>query len=353
VITRRDRVCPILAWVALAVLIGWLHYLGRGALAGPPLRHPYAVLTWWAQRGAVTATFAALREALCAVGCYLWTVLTAMALAARIPSVGRAMARCRARLPGANALARAAFGASAVGAALAANATASFAAGAGNPSAPSSASTAPSTAGPSLTTTTAAPDPRDTGPFATPMLRYLGPARPPAPVTPLQPAPGTRAGPPTPPAPSASPGPPTPPAPGVGLGPHIPPAFRIGPARHSTGGSSDPATTTRPAELGPPPAELHQPGDAVAPSTAPGVELRAAGTWTVRPGDNLWSIAAATLSQAWGGPPPEADLARYWWRVVETNRAHLPNPADPNLLFPGDRVTVPPIPPRPGRPGPR
>jgi hypothetical protein len=66
----------------------------------------------------------------------------------------------------------------------------------------------------------------------------------------------------------------------------------------------------------------------------------------------LWSIAAATLSRAWGRPPDAAPLARYWWQVVEANRARLPNPADPNLLFPGDRVMVPtpPAPPAGGQP---
>ena len=73
----------------------------------------------------------------------------------------------------------------------------------------------------------------------------------------------------------------------------------------------------------------------------------------MRPGDSLWSIAAATLASAWGHPPGTPDLARYWWQVVEANRPYLPIPADPNLLFPGDQVVLPapPAPPAPAAPG--
>jgi hypothetical protein len=67
--------------------------------------------------------------------------------------------------------------------------------------------------------------------------------------------------------------------------------------------------------------------------------------WIVRPGDDLWSIASAHLTRARGEPPALAELARYWWQVVQMNRAGLPNPEDPNLLLPGDRVTMPPLPP--------
>ncbi len=78
-------------------------------------------------------------------------------------------------------------------------------------------------------------------------------------------------------------------------------------------------------------------------------EVASARTWTVRPGDSLWSIAESALAAAWGQPADARELAHYWWRVVEANRASLPIPANPDLLFPGDEVVVPPPPARPGR----
>jgi len=85
-----------------------------------------------------------------------------------------------------------------------------------------------------------------------------------------------------------------------------------------------------------------KPGDGIGAACGPGRHLQpGSGMWVVRPGDDLWSIAAATLTRAWGHRPAEADLARYWWQVVQANRANLPDQADPSLLFPGDRVAVP------------
>jgi hypothetical protein len=74
----------------------------------------------------------------------------------------------------------------------------------------------------------------------------------------------------------------------------------------------------------------------------------AAGRWVVAPGDHLWSIAARTLAAAWGGTPDVQDIGSYWWQVVSTNRASLPDPGDIDLLFAGDVVALPPVPPPPG-----
>ena len=69
--------------------------------------------------------------------------------------------------------------------------------------------------------------------------------------------------------------------------------------------------------------------------------------YVVRPGDDLWSIAEAALTRAWGRPPDPRSLGSYWWRVVQVNRDRMPVPGDANLLFPGDGVIVPPAPPVP------
>ncbi len=56
---------------------------------------------------------------------------------------------------------------------------------------------------------------------------------------------------------------------------------------------------------------------------------------TVRRGDSLWSIAARLAPPAAGTPA----VAATWHRLLETNRAVLG--ADPDLIFPGDRLVVP------------
>jgi hypothetical protein len=72
----------------------------------------------------------------------------------------------------------------------------------------------------------------------------------------------------------------------------------------------------------------------------------AAPEWVIRPGDHLWAVAAGTLRAAWGVQPDEATLARYWWRLLELNRPYLPDRSNPDLVFPGDRILLPPVPPR-------
>jgi hypothetical protein len=61
----------------------------------------------------------------------------------------------------------------------------------------------------------------------------------------------------------------------------------------------------------------------------------------VRAGDNLWVIAQHALRAA-GEPADSADVAPYWKRVVAANTARLRS-HDPNLIFPGERVVLPPI----------
>jgi hypothetical protein len=68
-------------------------------------------------------------------------------------------------------------------------------------------------------------------------------------------------------------------------------------------------------------------------------------TYTLVPGDHLWKVADATLTFALGHPPGEEQLARYWWRLVQANRAALPDPANPDFVLPGMRVVLPPITP--------
>jgi hypothetical protein len=66
----------------------------------------------------------------------------------------------------------------------------------------------------------------------------------------------------------------------------------------------------------------------------------------VRAGDNLWLIAARALRAAGrSGAPSDiapADIVPYWHRVVAANVATLRS-HDANLIFPGERVVLPPL----------
>ena len=64
-------------------------------------------------------------------------------------------------------------------------------------------------------------------------------------------------------------------------------------------------------------------------------------TWTVAPGDHLWSIAERVLAGAWGRPPADAEVVPFWEAVVERNRPSLADPGNPDLLFPGQVLTLP------------
>lgn len=71
-------------------------------------------------------------------------------------------------------------------------------------------------------------------------------------------------------------------------------------------------------------------------------------THEVEPGEHLWSIAEDALAAAWGRPPSDAEVAPYWRAVIAENRDVLATPDDPDLIFPGQVVTLPPPPPAPG-----
>jgi hypothetical protein len=80
-----------------------------------------------------------------------------------------------------------------------------------------------------------------------------------------------------------------------------------------------------------------------APATPPPAPTEGA-THTVARGEHLWSIAARQVATATRKPPSDlapADIAPYWLRVVEVNRPRLRS-GNPNLVFPGEVVDLPP-----------
>jgi hypothetical protein len=66
--------------------------------------------------------------------------------------------------------------------------------------------------------------------------------------------------------------------------------------------------------------------------------------YVVRHGDDFWSIAAVQVRIHNGGTAEPAQIARYWKLLVQANAANLPVPGQPDLLFAGDRLAIPPVP---------
>jgi hypothetical protein len=66
------------------------------------------------------------------------------------------------------------------------------------------------------------------------------------------------------------------------------------------------------------------------------------GIYIVASGDNLWSIAAAHLTTERGARPTAAEVTPYWRALIEANRDALPDPDNPDLLFPGIELRLPP-----------
>lgn len=85
------------------------------------------------------------------------------------------------------------------------------------------------------------------------------------------------------------------------------------------------------------------------PAPAPAEELSAGATeWEVRPGDHLWSVAARTLASTWGTAVSDGEVTPYWRAVVDANRDRLVDPANTDLILPGQVLTLP-TPPSPSR----
>jgi nucleoid-associated protein YgaU len=107
------------------------------------------------------------------------------------------------------------------------------------------------------------------------------------------------------------------------------------------------ATMTRVA-LEPAPGPVVEPSVTVTAAGAPGLPPAPAlpavdaTTWLVEAGDSLWSIAREVVHTA---RPDAADrtVTRYWRTLTEVNRTRLVDPGNPDLLVPGQQLTLPPL----------
>jgi hypothetical protein len=59
-------------------------------------------------------------------------------------------------------------------------------------------------------------------------------------------------------------------------------------------------------------------------------------------GDNMWTLAESRLHDVMGRPPTDAETGPYWRRVVQANRDRIRS-GDPDLIFPGEVLILPPV----------
>jgi hypothetical protein len=76
-----------------------------------------------------------------------------------------------------------------------------------------------------------------------------------------------------------------------------------------------------------------------APSTAGWIDRD---RYVIAPGDSFWSIAAQRVETSLGRVPTAREIAPYWRDTVALNAERLPVADNPDLLFPGDEVLLPP-----------
>jgi hypothetical protein len=282
--SRAGRSVLLAGWVVLLVLsMGALHAIGRGPLAAPPITRPGALAGWLEQRPGVTLAFCALRLGALGLAGYLLAT-TLAGLVARI--VGRA--HWSAAVDAISPLVVRRLVQGAAGLTMAATITTTQTAAWATPGAG---------AGPAS---------------LTPIMRHL---------------PSSAA------APSASTASPL-------------PARQVTPDRGAgvIDGAPRPPPGTEPSASAPSaPAPSASAPSAPAPSAATPSPTPA--TWVIRSGDNLWSVAEATLARAWGRVPSDAEVDDYWTGLIAVNRVRLALGDDPDLVFPGQVFEVPTPPP--------
>jgi hypothetical protein len=78
----------------------------------------------------------------------------------------------------------------------------------------------------------------------------------------------------------------------------------------------------------------------VVSATTTNADAESAVAYTVERGDNLWSISASHLAGVVRDNPSLAEVDDYWRNVVAANRDTLRS-GDPNLIYPGEIITLP------------
>ena len=62
----------------------------------------------------------------------------------------------------------------------------------------------------------------------------------------------------------------------------------------------------------------------------------------VRPGDNLWDLAARRMNKSLGRPAADHEVVPYWLEMIQANEERIRS-GDPDLIFPGEVILLPPV----------
>ena len=65
--------------------------------------------------------------------------------------------------------------------------------------------------------------------------------------------------------------------------------------------------------------------------------------WVMGPGDHLWRVAEAAMTNHLGRPVANHEIDGYWRRLVALNRESLIDPDNPDLVFAGQVIELPPF----------
>ncbi len=65
--------------------------------------------------------------------------------------------------------------------------------------------------------------------------------------------------------------------------------------------------------------------------------------WVMGPGDHLWRVAEVAMTNHLGRPAANHEIDGYWRRLVALNRESLIDPDNPDLVFSGQVIELPPF----------
>ena len=82
-----------------------------------------------------------------------------------------------------------------------------------------------------------------------------------------------------------------------------------------------------------------RPSDGPAPTVEADQQLA---TIVVERGDNLWTISEDRLEVDLGREPTDPEVAPYWREIVDANQDRYVQPGNPNLIYPGQVLVLPP-----------